>query len=187
MNSVVAIRPVAAVIAAEFMRTFTRSAAWIFMPLYLERVRHIPYGFIGLIFTVASMAAFPFALLGGNLIDRLGSRKILLTVSPLLSIVFFSMSFLVYSEARSIYLYAAFISSFPPLATVQATADSVVVTHATELDQRITAFSLTRISANVGFSAGPVLGGALSVLWVTTSYSPCLPSLQSAKRSSIGP
>ncbi|GGM71363.1 MFS transporter [Thermogymnomonas acidicola] len=163
LNSVVAIRPVAAVIAAEFMRTFTRSAAWIFMPLYLERVRHIPYGFIGLIFTVASMAAFPFALLGGNLIDRLGSRKILLTVSPLLSIVFFSMSFLVYSEARSIYLYAAFISSFP-LATVQATADSVVVTHATELDQRITAFSLTRISANVGFSAGPVLGGALSAL-----------------------
>lgn len=111
LNSVVAIRPVAAVIAAEFMRTFTRSAAWIFMPLYLERVRHIPpYGFIGLIFTVASMAAFPFALLGGNLIDRLGSRKILLTVSPLLSIVFFSMSFLVYSEAGA---YTSTLPSYP--------------------------------------------------------------------------
>ena len=143
---------------AELLRLMGRSGVWVFIPIYLLEVRSIPYIEIGILFVLSGVASIPVSIFGGNLVDRVGIRKIALLMPPMLAVLFFVMFLGINYNLSDLYIYSSFIL-FAAVASLQSVVDMVIVTDSTNDIDRIDAFSLTRIGANVGFSLGPAISG----------------------------
>ena len=154
---------VGAISMAQLIRILGRSQAWIFIPLYLSNVRHIPYVYVGVLFFLTAIAALPFSIYGGNLIDRMGRRVAAIWLPPVIIAIFMTMAAAVYLHLPDLVLYIAFIL-VEPFSNMQGILDNVVLTDTTSEVERMDAFSMVRIGGNVGFSLGPAIGGFLSII-----------------------
>ncbi len=154
---------VSAVSLAELIRILGRSQAWIFIPLYLVNVRHIPYVMVGLLFFLTAMVTLPFSIYGGNLIDRIGRRAAALWLPPIIMGLLLVMTVTVFLDLPDMILFVSFVL-VEPFTSVQGILDNVIITDTTSESERTTAFSVVRIGGNIGFAIGPALGGFLSNL-----------------------
>ncbi|MEM0155342.1 MAG: MFS transporter [Thermoplasmataceae archaeon] len=156
-------RYVRAISSAQLIRVLGRSQAWIFIPLYLSIVRHVSYPVIGFLFFITAIISLPFSIYGGNLIDRFGRRKWALITPPLIMLIFIVISVLIFIGSYVYIIYVAFVM-VEPLMSIQGILDNVVITDTVKESDRTNAFGIVRIMANIGFSAGPAIGGFLSYL-----------------------
>lgn len=152
---------VSAISLAELIRILGRSQAWIFIPLYMATVRHLPYITVGLLFFLTAMVSLPFSIYGGNLIDRMGRRKAALGLPPIIMTLLLVVTVAVFLDLPNMVFYISFIL-VEPFTNVQGILDNVILTDTTSESDRTTAFSVVRIAANIGFAIGPALGGVLS-------------------------
>ncbi len=147
----------------QLVQTLGRSQVWIFIPLYLLDFRHFQYFDIGLLFFGTSMLSLPVSIYGGNLVDRLGRKKVGLIIPPLLILAFSTMAYTAFTGANILFILISFIS-LEPLVNVQMIVDNVLITDTVEETKRNAAYSILRIAANIGFSIGPAIGGFLAFL-----------------------
>lgn len=154
-------RYVSAITTAELIRVLGRSQAWIFIPLYLATVRHMPYVYVGVLFFITAVVSLPFSIYGGNLIDRLGRRKAAISLPPIIAVLLLVMAATAFLKLPDMVLYASFVL-VEPFSNVQGILDNVILTDTTSEAERTTAFSMLRIGANIGFAVGPAIGGVLS-------------------------
>ena len=159
--SILSNRYVGAISMAQLIRVLGRSQAWIFIPLYLSSVRHIPYVYVGVLFFLTALTALPFSIYGGNFIDRIGRRAAAVWLPPIMTAIFMVMAVAVYLHLPDLILYVAFIL-VEPFSNMQGILDNVVLTDTTSEVERMDAFSIVRIGGNIGFSLGPAIGGFLS-------------------------
>ncbi|MGC8645823.1 MAG: MFS transporter [Thermoplasmata archaeon] len=150
-------RIVQTVSVAELLRLMGRSGVWVFIPIYLLD-RGSSYLDVGFLFLFSALASIPVSIFGGNLIDRAGRRRIALLLPPSMSLLFLVMFLGMYLSLSIYVVYLTFVV-FSAVATLQSVADMVIITDTTLETERIDAFSLTRIGANVGFSLGPAISG----------------------------
>ena len=156
-------RAVSVLAITQLVRTLGRSQVWIFIPVYLLLIRHVQYFDIGLLFFTTAMISLPVSIFGGNMVDRLGRRKVGIIIPPILVFVFFSLSASAFLGLPLVVIFASFVA-IEPLVTIQGIVDNVLVTDIVEDSKRNDAFSLLRIAANLGFSIGPAMGGYLAYL-----------------------
>ena len=154
-------RHVSAISMAQLIRILGRSQSWIFIPVYLSVIRHVPYIQIGLLFFGTALLSLPFSIYGGNLIDRLGRRMAAVWLPPIIMALLLFMAFSIYFHSSLYFIYSAFLL-VEPFTSIQGILDNVVITDTTDEKQRTDAFSMVRIAGNLGFSVGPALGGFLS-------------------------
>ncbi len=150
-------KSVFAISMVELLRVMGRSGTWIFIPIYLITERLVPFIDIGILFLVSSLISIPVSLFGGYLVDKVGRRIIAITF-PLyyISLIFFLMFLDIFYNFSLFIIYFTFIVLMP-LGGLQEITDNVMITDATIESERIDAFSIVRISANIGFSIGPAL------------------------------
>ena len=147
----------------QFIRVFGRSQAWIFLPLYLNEVRNVPYFTIGIVLFIMAVISVPFGIYGGNLIDRLGRRRMLLLATPIIAILFFFISLSIFMNLNVLLFYGLLIAT-EPFMNIQGSADNVIITDSTTSAERTNAFGLVRILLNIGFAMGPAVGGFIAGL-----------------------
>lgn len=161
--SILSNRFVGAISMAQLIRILGRSQAWIFIPLYLSNVRHIPYVYVGVLFFITAMVTLPFSMYGGNLIDRIGRRVAAIWLPPIIIALLLAITLTVFLHLPDLILYIAFVL-VEPFSSIQGILDNVVLTDTTNEVERTDAFSIVRIGGNIGFSLGPAIGGFLSVI-----------------------
>ncbi len=144
--------------AAELLRLLGRSGVWVFIPIFFLKEGYADYMEIGVMFMVSAFATIPTSLFGGNLVDKIGRRRIALIVPPAISLLFLLMFLDIYYKFNILLSIAAFVL-FQPIASLQSIVDNVIITDSTLESERINAFSVTRIGANIGFSLGPAIAG----------------------------
>lgn len=157
-GSVLQNRVVQTISIAELFRLMGRSGVWVFIPLYLLHLRNVSYIEIGILFVFSAATSIPVSIFGGNLIDKFGRRKVALSLPPMMVILFFTMFVGIHYSLSIVYIYISFVL-FAPVAILQSIVDQVIITDTTTEVDRIDAFSMTRIGANVGFSLGPAISG----------------------------
>lgn len=157
-GKVVRNRLIQTISVAELLRLMGRSGIWVFVPLYLLANNSVSYIEIGVLFLLSAVVSIPVSIFGGNLVDKVGRRKIALIVAPMLSFLFLIMFLGIYFSLSVNFITVPFIL-FAPAAVLQSIVDSVIVTDSTDELERIDAFSMTRIGANIGFSLGPAIAG----------------------------
>lgn len=138
------------------------SMIWPFLMVYVSGKLHLPLAASASIMTANSMMSIIFTFIAGPMADKIG-RKWVMVISLLGN----GLVYLLYQNATT-YLQFCVISgmagSFNPLFRVGA--DAMLADLIPE-GKRIDAYSLIRLSNNLGVALGPTIGGFLAA----TSYS----------------
>lgn len=142
--------------------TIGSSMIWPFLMLYVSKKLSLPMTQAASLLTINAVSGLVFAFLAGPIADRFG-RKWVMVISLLGN----GICYLFMSQANS---YAAFailqglMGMFNPLYRVGADA---MMADLIPTENRTEAYSLLRMSNNLGVAIGPALGGVLA----TQSYS----------------
>jgi len=132
-----------------------------FLSLYLHDVMHVSMTAIGSIFLGSSLAGAVASLVGGELSDKLGRKRVMVIALSLRTVIFFAMSLAVWSEARFAVIAGLVVLStftgrlFEPPA-------GALISDVTAPARRQQAFALLRVGLNLGWAVGPALGGFLA-------------------------
>jgi MFS family permease len=128
--------------------------------IYLHNVLGVSMTWIGVLFGLVPVAVMPFQIWGGQLTDRFGRRS-MLVVSVLSGVVWF-VGFAFVREIWQVAVLVAIESSIGwPLFQ---TASNAMVADLLPADRRQDAFSITRVSMNLGVVLGPAVAG-LALAW----------------------
>ncbi len=146
-----------------FVRDAGQYVVWVIMSIYLNEVRALPYLEIGLVFLIAGLISVPVASLGGNLIDRIGRRKMVVILPFILSAMSLILFLLIYFDLALTPVLILFII-VGPLESLDYVTLSTIVSDVTSDAERLSGFSALRIASNLGIGVGLVAGGLLSQL-----------------------
>jgi len=160
-RSILLRKQVQAVSGAQFIRVLARSQIWIFIPVYLTKVRDLPVYFSGILFLLTAMIALPISVYGGNLVDTIGRRKVSLAIPLFLFVLMIITALSILYRSSIIFIVIEFLS-IEPISVIQWIADNAIVSDVTGIGERTGSFGILRIAGNLGFSAGPAIGGFLA-------------------------
>jgi MFS family permease len=134
-----------------------------FLSLYLNEERGVPMSVVGSIFLTASLVRSGALMLGGELSDLFGRRKVMLIALGSRIGGFAVLGYLVGIQAHYLYIGGAVVLSYA-LGAIYQPAASAFVADVLPPDKRIDGFSLLRIGANAGWALGPAIGGLLATV-----------------------
>lgn len=146
-----------------FIRDAGQYVVWVIMSIYLNEIRSLSYVDIGLVFLIAGLISVPLASLGGNLIDRVGRRKMVVILPFILSAISLMLFLLVYFNLSLVALLALFII-IGPIESMDYVVLTTIVSDVTTDSERLAGFSALRVASNLGIGIGLVAGGLLSQL-----------------------
>lgn len=139
------------------------------MALFLTDKLNYSTSYAGFIIMITSILFVPASLMGGKLSDMFG-RKPIIIICNLLSAVSLLLCAKFFNPSSFIFLVLS--ASF-----WQAMADpaiGAIMADMTNSTNRKTAFSLSYLGANLGFSIGPMLAGSLSFCIYPSAFKFCL-------------
>jgi MFS family permease len=145
--------------------TVGASMIWPFLMVYVSGRLHLPLTAAASIMTINSAAAIVFTFIAGPVTDKVG-RKWVMVISLLGN----GLVYLLYQGASTYLqfsLTAALAGAFNPLFRVGA--DAMLADLIPE-EKRIDAYSLLRLSNNLGVSIGPAIGGFLASSSYTIAF-----------------
>jgi len=142
--------------------TIGASMIWPFLMVYVSGRLNLPLTAAASIMTVNSAASIIFTFIAGPMTDKIGRKWVMI-----ISLLGNGLVYLLYQGATTYWQFAVtagLAGSFNPLFRVGA--DAMLADLIPE-DKRIDAYSLLRLSNNLGVALGPTIGGFLA----SSSYS----------------
>jgi MFS family permease len=136
-----------------------------FIVIYLHEVRHIGLGTSGAVVAVLLGIGVVGSPLAGRIVDRIGARTTLMASLALLAAGYGGFPFIRHAwQAIGLALVAgAGNAGFAP-------SHSSLLAALTSGEQRTTAYALTRVTDNLGFGIGGLVGGLIATTQVPESY-----------------
>ena len=127
-----------------------------FLSLYLTQSLGFTLENVGSIMTSFGLGSLVGAWIGGKLTDSLGYYKVMLISLITTGILFIGIQFLTgfWAICIGIFILMAFADAFRPAVYVALNAYS-------KTENKTRSVSLIRLAINLGFSAGPALGGII--------------------------
>ena len=133
-----------------------------FVSIYFHTELGIPMSLIGSFFLLAAVFRSSSQIVGGELSDRIGRRRLLIISQANRSIVFLGTGLAIaYNQSfwviAGILLFNYLLSSF-----FQPVASAMVVDLVPK-EKRVEGYSILRTAGNAGWGTGPAIGGFLAV------------------------
>jgi MFS family permease len=141
------------------------SMIWPFLMIYVSERLDLPLGTIAILMTINSGAGLIFSFIAGPLADRVG-RKWVMVISLLVN----GIVYVLLSRADSLSSFAVLMAlsgAFNPLYRVGADA---MMADLVPPEKRLEAYSLMRMSSNVGVALGPAMGGIIASISYTVAF-----------------
>jgi MFS family permease len=144
----------------ELLSTIGSSMCLPFLALYLHQNRGLSMTLVGVIILAAGLSSAVTNLIGGGLADRFSRRKLMLGSASLRVLFFLGMAILIEFSAPmwaivAIYIIQQAIGMMVRPAITAMVADFAPPDHLTET------YGILRVGRNVGWAAGPAMGGYL--------------------------
>lgn len=139
--------------------TFINRAGTMVLPFlskYLKENLHFTYGEVGWIMVSFGIGSMLGSWLGGKLSDRIGFYKVMVFSLFTSGIMFFGLQYL-----TSFWSLCIGVFSIMVIADMFRPAMFVSLGVYAKPENRVRALSLVRLSVNLGFATGPVLGGLI--------------------------
>lgn len=131
-----------------------------FLSLYLYQERGISMSLVGVIILVSGLCASATQLLGGALSDRFGRRPMLLGSIASSIVLYLGMAVLIGVNAPVLAIAAIYAGVRSVLMMMRPTVYAMVADLSPK-DRLTEAYGLLRVGQNVGWAAGPAVGGYL--------------------------
>ncbi|WP_310559664.1 MFS transporter [Flavobacterium sp.] len=139
--------------------TFVNRAGTMVLPFlskYLKENLHFTYGEVGWIMVAFGLGSMLGSWLGGKLTDKIGFYKIMIFSLFTSGILFFVLQYITsfWGLCLGMFTIMSIADMFRPAMFVSLSVYA-------KPENRVRALSLVRLSVNLGFAAGPTLGGLI--------------------------
>jgi predicted MFS family arabinose efflux permease len=145
----------------QFFTVIGFSICMPFLSLYLYEDRGLSMTLVGVILLSAGLCSAVSQALGGALSDKFGRRPILLMAASVSIFLFAGLAVLIGISAPVWAITLAYIAGRSVL-TIARPVISAVVADFTSKGRLTEAYGILRIGANMGWAAGPAIGGYLA-------------------------
>jgi MFS family permease len=132
-----------------------------FLSLYLYQDRGLSMTMVGMMLLAAGLCSAVTQALGGALSDRFGRRPILLMATSVSIFLYSGLAVLIGISAPVWAIVVAYIAGRSVL-TMTRPVISAMVADFTSKERLTEAYGILRIGANIGWAAGPAIGGYLA-------------------------
>ena len=132
-----------------------------FLALYLHQDRDLSMTLVGIILLVGGLCSAVSQALGGALSDRFGRRPVLL-IATFVSIFLYSGLAILIGISAPVWAIAVAYIAGRSILTITRPVISAMVADFTSKEKLTEAYGILRIGANIGWAAGPALGGYLA-------------------------
>jgi MFS family permease len=136
------------------------SSASPFLAIYLYNERGLSMSVVGTIFLVAGLCTGATNLIGGMLSDRFGRRRLLVSISLISTVTSVATALLIGISAPIWSIILLFIATRSINGTIGPTLGAIVADLSPK-HRLAETYAVVRIGGNLGFAAGPALGGYL--------------------------
>ncbi|HVO77452.1 MAG TPA: MFS transporter [Methanomassiliicoccales archaeon] len=124
---------------------------------------------IGLVFLVSAILGAVGQLLGGELADRLGRRRVMISSMGIRAVIFVLLSVVIASSGSFETMFVlVWVSNF--VGAFFDPASNAMVADLCESSRRLEAYGLLRIGQNLGWTLGPLLAGVLIIMGYSTLF-----------------
>ncbi|MDD1773723.1 MAG: MFS transporter [Methanomassiliicoccales archaeon] len=134
-----------------------------FLAIYLHNKLGVPMSIVGLIFLASASTGAMGQILGGEIADRFGRKKVM-SVSIGARAGLFVMISLVIATNMDFVLIAMLVILSSFLGNMFEPASNAMIADIVGPGKRIEAYGLMRIGANIGFAIGPMIGGFIAAV-----------------------
>lgn len=137
--------------------TIGSSMVWPFLMIYVSEKLQLPLSTVTTLMTVNAISGLIFSFIAGPVADRIGRKRIMY-----ISLISDGLAFLLLSQAESYPAFMALMAlrgAINPLYRVGADA---MMADLIPPEKRPDAYSLLRMSNNIGISIGPSIGGFIA-------------------------
>jgi MFS family permease len=145
----------------QFFTSIGFSICMPFLSLYLHQDRGLSMTMVGLILLAGGLCASVSQAIGGELSDRFGRRPILLTAASVSVFLYSGLAVLIGISAP-VWAIAIVYTAGRSVLTTTRPVISAMVADFTSKEKLTDAYGILRIGANIGWAAGPALGGYLA-------------------------
>jgi MFS family permease len=145
----------------EFFRAIGWSVCIPFLSLYLYQDRGLSMTLVGVILLAGGLCSAISQALGGALSDRFGRRPILL-MTALVSVFLSAGLAVLIGISTPVWAIAVVYIAGRSMATTTRSVISAMVADFTSKEKLTEAYGIVRIGANIGWAAGPAIGGFLA-------------------------
>jgi len=131
------------------------------MTLYLYEEREVPMSMVGVVILISGIASAVSQLFAGSITDRVGRRPMLLITFSASLVMFLGMSLLIGYRAPVLSIVVLYTLVRSAL-MMQRPAIQAIVVDLAPREKLTESYGLLRIGGNLGFAAGPAIGGFLA-------------------------
>jgi MFS family permease len=132
-----------------------------FLALYLHQDRGLSMTMVGLIILGAGLCSAVTQAFGGALSDRFGRRPVLIMASSISVFLYSGLAILIGISAP-VWAIAIVYAAGRSVLTITRPVISAMVADYTPNEKLMEAYGILRIGANIGWAAGPAIGGYLA-------------------------
>jgi predicted MFS family arabinose efflux permease len=132
-----------------------------FLALYLYQDRGLSMTLAGLIILAAGLCSAITQAFGGALSDRFGRRPILIVASSISIFLYSGLAVLIGMSAPVWAIAIVYVAGRSVLTIARPVISAMVADYTTK-EKLTEAYGILRIGANIGWAAGPALGGYLA-------------------------
>jgi predicted MFS family arabinose efflux permease len=129
-----------------------------FLTIYLKEELHFEYAQVGWIMSAFGFGSFAGAWIGGKLTDKIGYYKVMV-----LSLILSGFLFIWVQELEKFWQLSLGVFLLMTVADAFRPAMFVAVSAYSKPENKTRSIALIRLAINMGFSAGPALGGLVIV------------------------
>ncbi|HTY47163.1 MAG TPA: MFS transporter [Methanomassiliicoccales archaeon] len=134
-----------------------------FLSIYFYEQLGVPMYTVGLVFLVSSIIGAMGQLVGGEIADRFGRRRVMIGSMGSRAIVFVAISAAIAISGEFVLIAVlVWFSNF--FGALFEPASSAMMADIVEPSRRLEAYGLLRIGQNIGWTVGPLLGGLLAIV-----------------------
>ncbi|MGQ9546809.1 MAG: MDR family MFS transporter [Dehalococcoidia bacterium] len=152
------------VTAIQFFTVIGLSICMPFLSLYLHQDRGLSMTLVGTILLAGGLCSAVAQPLGGMLSDRFGRRPVLLRAAVVSIFLYSGLAVLIGISAPVGAIAIVYVAGRSML-TIARTVISAVVADSSSKERLTEAYGILRIGANIGWAAGPAIGGYLATFW----------------------
>lgn len=145
--------------------TVGSSMIWPFLMIYVSEKLALPLTLTASLMTINSVAGLVFAFVAGSITDKVGRKWVMI-----ISLLGNGLAYLVMSKAGTLWQFAIIMAlqgAFNPLYRVGSDA---MLADLIPSEQRADAYSLLRMSNNLGVAVGPAIGGFIASSSYTIAF-----------------
>lgn len=132
-----------------------------FLSLYLFQDRGLPMTIVGIIMMVAGLCSAIAHVVGGELSDRIGRRQVILLALGVRVLMYSGMAFLIWISAPVWSIVVCYFIG-QAVGMMERPASSAIVTDLAPKKRLTETYGLLRVGINLGWAAGPAIGGYLA-------------------------